>query len=277
MNLTTETKDALHFLLDDNDTIFYRIDNNLYDRVMERAAIKQYEENNKKIREILDIQDYGKVIKARIEAERLADIERNKDTVDNIISLMKDTFEDIKNPSVNRVYKLNLEKESRFDVYIELRNRTDIEGVYDPFANLKREPNTTREEWDRATEGHKKYFEEEYERLKTWYSEEIKEKVGHEWIPIDPKSEPQKTEFVLDEEIISMASGFMVGPVGLYNGRAVAAETHRYDNLAEMQIFLKGQAKNQDMVLYMTFKKDNAYFFRGAFVPKEKVELSTAV
>lgn len=195
--------------------------------------------------------------------------EENKEHVDNLKSLIKDTFEDIKDPSVNRVHKLNLEKESRFDVDIELRNRTDIEGVCDPFADLKQEPNTTREEWDRATEGHKKYFEEEYERLKTWYSEKTKEAVGNDWIPIDPDSEPQRTELILDEEIINMASGFMCGPVGLYNGRAVAAETQRYPNLAEMQIFLKVQAKTQDMIIYMTYKKDNQYWFRGAFAARE--------
>ena len=195
------------------------------------------------------------------------EIEENQEDVDNVKSLIKDTFEDIKNPSVNRVYKLNLEKESKFDVDIELRNRPDIEGVCDPFADLKLEPNTTREEWDKATEGRQKYFDDEYERLKTWYSEKTKEKVGNDWIPLDTKSEPQRTELILDEEIISMAKGFMVGPVGLYNGRAVAAETHRYDNLAEMQIFLKAQSKNQDMVLYMTYKRDNMYWFRGTFVP----------
>lgn len=214
--------------------------------------------------------------KRKVLIERIAthlryrkEIEENQEDVDNVKSLIKDTFEDIKDPSVNRVYKLNLEKESKFDVDIELRNRTDLEGVHDPFADLKREPNTTREEWDRAVGGHQKYFDDEYERLKTWYSEEIKEKVGHEWIPIDPKSEPTKTELILDEEIINMASGFMCGPVGLYNGRAVAAETHRYPNLAEMQIFLKVQAKTQDMVLFMTFKKDNQYWFRGAFAARE--------
>lgn len=195
--------------------------------------------------------------------------EENKEDVDNLKSLIKDTFEDIKDPSVNRVYKLNLEKESKFDVEIELRNRTDIEGVCDPFADLKQEPNTTREEWDRATEGHKKYFEEQYEQLKTWYREKTKETVGNDWNLIGPNNEPTKTELILDEEIINMAKGFMVGPVGLYNGRPVAAETHRYPNLTEMQIFLKVQAKTQDMVMYMTIKKDNAYYFRGTFAARE--------
>lgn len=128
-------------------------------------------------------------------------------------------------------------------------------------------PNNTKEEWELNNQNHREYFEQEYERLKTWYSEETKKAVGNEWIPLDTKKEPTKTELILDEEIISMAKGFMVGPVGLYNGRAVAAETHRYDNLAEMQIFLKAQSKNQDMVLYMTYKKNNMYWFRGTFVP----------
>ena len=94
--------------------------------------------------------------------QRRKECEENQEDVDNVKSLIKDTLEDIKNPAVNRVYKLNLEKESKFDVEIELRNRPDIEGVCDPFEHLKQEPNITREEWDRAVGGHQKYFDDEY-------------------------------------------------------------------------------------------------------------------
>lgn len=228
-------------------------------------AIAAYKQNHQIIQDILGLYQHWEERTAQTRAKRLQDIEDNKEYINEFVGLIEDTFEDIKNPSVNRVYKLNLEKEGRFDVDIELRNKTELEGVYDPFVDLKQEPDITREEWSKTALDHQKYFDEEHEKMKLWYDEELAKTTRNKWLPIS-NSEPTKSVIVVDDEIINMAKGFMVGPVGLFRGRAVEAQTQRFDNLPEMQIFLKVQAKTKDMVLYMTFKKDNVYFWRGAFV-----------
>jgi hypothetical protein len=98
---------------------------------------------------------------------------------------------------------------------------------------------------------------------------------------------------IFDEAIINAAKGFMVGPVGLFRNKMIAAETQTFDSLEEMRIFLLNvQCKTKDMVLYMTYEyqkpdfgdvdpltltfeeqrnapKVTVYAWRGVFVDKE--------
>jgi hypothetical protein len=100
-------------------------------------------------------------------------------------------------------------------------------------------------------------------------------------------------KIIFDEDIINAAKGFMVGPVGLFRNKMIAAETQVFDNIHEMRIFIVNlQCKTKDMVLYMTYEymvpdfgnldpftliyeeqiklpKVTKYAWRGAFVDKE--------
>jgi hypothetical protein len=270
MTLTDDTKTILSNLLADNEYICGCFCSSLYAKDEQYGALIRFRKNTELIKDLLGIQvDYRKQ-----EAQHLArvvkDAEENKEHIEAFTSVIKDTFEDIKNPSVDRVYKFNPEKEGKFEVSIEERSRT----TFDPFAELRKEPNATKEEWDAAMKSQEEYFEEDYEQRKKWYAEAIADPSKFDWAPVSWRIEPTKNEIIYDEEILSMTKGFMVGPVGLYNGRCVAAETQKYDNLAEMQIFLKVQAKTKDMVTYMAFKQDKKFIWRGTFVERDEKKIN---
>jgi hypothetical protein len=275
MTLTDDTKVILNSLLADNEYICGCFHASLYakDAYAKDACYEQFvafRKNTDRIKKLLGIQvDYGKEEAKRL-AQAVKDAEDNKEHIEDFTNVIKDTFEDIKNPSVDRVYKFNPEKEGRFEISIEERTCTS----FDPFAELQKEPNATKKEWDAAMKSQEEYFEEDYKQKKKWYAEAMTDPSKFDWAPPSWRNEPTKTEVILDEEIVSMTKGFMVGPVGLYNGRCIAAETQKFDNLAEMQIFLKVQAKTKDMVTYMAFKEDKKFLWRGTFV--ERVDLSTA-
>ena len=74
----------------------------------------------------------------------------------------------------------------------------------------------------------------------------------------------------IDEEVINLVKGFVYGPVGVFRGKPIEATiVQKYDNIYELIIFLNLQAKTKDIVLYMTFKEDDKYCFRGNFIDKE--------
>jgi len=77
-------------------------------------------------------------------------------------------------------------------------------------------------------------------------------------------------EIFVDDEVVSFCKGFICGPVGLFRNKKVEATfIQKYDNIYELRIFLKLQAKTKDVVVYMTYKEDGKYCFRGNFVDKE--------
>lgn len=122
------------------------------------------------------------------------------------------------------------------------------------------ELDTTKEQWLESIEIAKTRYKEIYNETKEFYEEEDKS----EW-----NTKPVETNIIMEDDIINMAKGFMAGPVGLFRNKAVEAITQKFDNLAEMQIFLYVQSKTKDMVLYMTYEQCGNYFFRGAFVDKQ--------
>jgi hypothetical protein len=73
----------------------------------------------------------------------------------------------------------------------------------------------------------------------------------------------------IDDQVVNSVKGFMYGPVGVFRGKPIEATIiQKYDNIYELIIFLNLQAKTKDIVLYMTFKEDDKYCFRGNFVDK---------
>jgi hypothetical protein len=99
-------------------------------------------------------------------------------------------------------------------------------------------------------------------------------------------------ELIVDEEIIAIAKGFFVGPLTAQRGKALAAETLRFDSFEELKESITKQAQEKDMFLYMMFKqettvmtgldvfalteeqreklpKKTSYIWRGAFLDKQ--------
>ena len=179
---------------------------------------------------------------------------------------VKDTLKEIFNPTLLKVYKLDPNAKGGFETHLEYNpNPKTIQEEYQ-FPTL---PDVTKEQWLECQKDVEEGFKQDYLHSSLYFNKHITEKedLKNQWL-----KNPLKQTLIIDEEIINMAQGFMVGPCGLYKGKAVMAGTQKFDSLAEMKIFLKVQCKNQDMVLYTTFGRGGAYYWRGAFL--DKVALS---
>lgn len=260
--MTSSELEKLNYLIDTNTFIFNCVHTSMYDKdsLAKTKAIGEYNKNIYVIKELLGLTHFYSEKEARVRAEAIKETEKHREHIDAFADLIKDTLEDIKSPSVTRTYKINPDNKNVFDVITEKVDPNELNVVHDPFKELKEEPDVTREQWDASIVHHEQRFNEQFEQIKQYYSPELAKATQNKW------GELVKTEIILDDEIIGMAKGFMLGPVGLYNGRAIAAEFQKFDNLAEMKIFLGIQSKTKDMVLYMTFKQNGSYCWRGAFV-----------
>jgi len=58
-------------------------------------------------------------------------------------------------------------------------------------------------------------------------------------------------DLIFDEEIISLAKGFMVGPLTAQRGKAIAATTMRFDSLEELKESITKLAQEKDMFMYL--------------------------
>ena len=121
------------------------------------------------------------------------------------------------------------------------------------------EPDSTKEEWLQSVERAKTYYSKIYNEAKEFFDNNEDK---YWW------AEPVETHIILDETIINMAKGYMVGPVGLFRNKLIEAIVQSFDNLSEMQLFLEVQSKTKDMVLYMIYEQAGKHFFRGNFVYK---------
>lgn len=74
---------------------------------------------------------------------------------------------------------------------------------------------------------------------------------------------------IFDEDIINAAKGFMVGPVGIFRNKCVAAIVGKsFKSLEELKADILVNSALRDMVLYMVYEKAGQYFWRGVFVDK---------
>jgi len=121
------------------------------------------------------------------------------------------------------------------------------------------EPDSTKEEWLQSVERAKTYYSKIYNEAKEFFDNNE----DKYWCV-----EPVETHIILDEKIINMAKGYMIGPVGLFRNNLIEAIVQSFDNLPEMQLFLEVQSKTKDMVLYMIYEQAGKHFFRGNFVYK---------
>lgn len=111
MTLTDDAKEIICNLLADNEYICGCFHASLYAEDECYEQFVAFRKNTEMIKNLLDIQvDYRKEEAKRL-VQSIKDAEENKDNIEAFTNVIKDTFEDIKNPSVDRVYKLNPEKE----------------------------------------------------------------------------------------------------------------------------------------------------------------------
>jgi hypothetical protein len=79
------------------------------------------------------------------------------------------------------------------------------------------------------------------------------------------KDENPKTIF-FDEDIVNASSGFMAGPLSLFEGKAIAATIYSYASLEELKSWVREESSKSKMIVYMTFEMGGKYFWRGAII-----------
>ena len=235
-----------------------------YDEESNKQARNAYLRNFKEITKLLGTSTY-KTDSLVSHIELLKGIEDNKQTVEEFKDEIKIQLEDIQYPKANRVYKINLDAESnlvKFDVIEEI--------VEDPRQAIYREPiglePNTRERWLEAITG------------------------GPVWLRDDPGFVDQQN-IILDEDIISAAKNFLLGPCGAWRNKALLAETRTFGSLEELKESILKEAREKDMVLYKVYTyekveidwnigppktleeiqnrpKTTQYAWRGAFLDK---------
>jgi hypothetical protein len=197
-----------------------------YDEEPNNQARNAYLRNFKEIKKLLGVGTY-QTDSLVSHIELLKGVEDNKQTVEELNEVIKAQLEDIQYPKVNRVYKINLEAESKFDVIEEI--------VEDPKQAIYREPigmePYTREQWLEVIEGGS---------VLQRYNLGCKDET-----------------VILDEDIISAAKNFMLGPCGAWRNKALLAETRTFGSLEELKENILKESQEKDMVLYKvyTFEK----------------------
>lgn len=235
-----------------------------YDEESNKQARNAYLRNFKEIKEILGLGGY-RTDSLVSHIELLKGIEDNKQTVEEFNEAIKAQLEDIQYPKANRVYKINLDTERKFvkfDVIEEI--------VEDPKRAIYQEPigleTHTRERWLEVITG------------------------GPVWHRDDPGFVDQQN-IILDEDIISAAKNFMLGPCGAWRNKALLAETRTFGSLEELKESILNESQEKDMVLYKVYSyekveidwnigppktleeiqnrpKTTQYAWRGAFLDK---------
>jgi hypothetical protein len=63
------------------------------------------------------------------------------------------------------------------------------------------------------------------------------------------------------KEIVEKRS-YMYSPIGVYNGKSIAAVSRKGDSLAD----IRDEIKKENFILYQLLMLDNGYILRGAYV-----------
>jgi hypothetical protein len=197
-----------------------------YDEESNNQARNAYLRNFKEIKKLLGAGSY-QTDSLVSHIELLKGIEDNKEAVEEFSEAIKAQLEDIQYPKVNRVYKVNVQAETKFDIIEEI--------VKDPRQAIYREPigmePYTREQWLEVVEGGS---------VLQRYNLGCKDET-----------------LILDEDIISAAMNFMLGPCGAWRNKALLAETRTFSSLEELKENILKESQEKDMVLYKvyTFEK----------------------
>ena len=83
------------------------------------------------------------------------------------------------------------------------------------------------------------------------------------------KANTFKENVFVNDDVMKHMKGYMVGPVGIFNNKGIEATTHQsFNTLDELKEWVTKTASQKDMVIYMTFEKNNgsSYHWRGTLV-----------
>ena len=78
----------------------------------------------------------------------------------------------------------------------------------------------------------------------------------------------QGKELFYDDDIVNASKGFMTSPIGFHNGIPVEARTWYSSDFEHFKKQCLNEADEFDSILYMTFKDEERYYWRGALLPK---------
>ena len=242
-------------LLSCNQTMFMQMANGEYGDLnsdFNKGAVSSYLKNNKNIEKLVGILTLHKADALLDYSKQVEALENNKELVSNFFDTIKSDADNLEWHKTDRVYVLNKE-EGKYDV-IEEKLEAPERRI---FSELE-DDTYSKEEWQDSI----KDFAPEW---------------GHD-------------KNIFDEDIISAAYAFMVGPVGIQRKKVIAAESRKYSSLEELKQDILTEAKEKDMVLYMTYAyqvadprdinkysfkvtenypKITMYCWRGAFLDKE--------
>ena len=70
----------------------------------------------------------------------------------------------------------------------------------------------------------------------------------------------------VDDHIIKNVKGFMCGPVGLFDGKCVAAQTKVFVSLQELKDWVEEESSKNDMIIYKTYEENGKYYWRGDLI-----------
>ena len=213
-----------------------------YDEETNSQARNAYLRNFKEIKKLLGSGSY-KTDSLVSHIELLKGIEDNKETVEEFSEAIKAQLEDIQYPKVNRVYKVNVQAETKFDIIEEI--------VKDPRQAIYREPigmePYTREQWLEVVEGGSVL-----QRYNLGCNDET---------------------LILDEDIISAAKNFMLGPCGAWRNKALLAETRTFSSLEELKENILKESQEKDMVLYKVYTYEKVEIDWNVGPPKTLEEI----
>jgi len=189
----------------------------------------------------------------------------------------------------NMTKNMTENNKENIDTFISVAT-TELSAIKDTFLPKEDNysfpcPDTTKEEWFVSNETHKNGFIKRYNNEKEYYDK------NSTW---SLSIEPFTTDVFIDEDVLNAAKGFFTGPVGIFRGQMVCAESKSFSTLEELKEYTLNECKERDMVLYMTFATERKgfgdldffnlsveeqqkiptvplYVWRGTFVDKIKI------
>lgn len=73
----------------------------------------------------------------------------------------------------------------------------------------------------------------------------------------------------VDDDIIKKTKGFMCGPVGIFNSKAVqAGKPFDFNSLQELKDWVEEESSKHDMIIYKTYEENGKYYWRGDLLNK---------
>lgn len=228
--MNNEQLELVDSLLRSNQMIFNLMATGEYGKITDKNNINardMYTENQNKINDILGIREMHKTKAVNAWIEQCQEIRDSKEDVCKFMHTIKNDVDSLTWNKTERVYKVNKD-EGKLDV-IEENLETPVPRIISELEDM----NYTRGEWEDTV----KDFDLHYGQGDNFF----------------------------DEDIIAAAKAFMVGPVSVQNQKAIAAESRTFNSLETLKENILAEAKEKDMVLYLTSTYEKLEFHEGTF------------